>query len=579
MAYEVPSEYLKRYGDLLVNYALGGGDGIRAGDVVGVRGPESAKPLYAEVCRAVWRSGGHVVHDYRPDSDASVNLMRDFFELASPGQLNWFPEAYHRGEVESLDHLAFIFCEHDPHALADVDPGKIMARQSSFAPLMQWQDAKEAAGGFTWTIGLYPTEAMAAEAQLTLEQYWNEIVKACFLDDPDPKLRWREVAEQIDTFTGWLNALPIGRLHVHGPDADLWLTLGERRRWVGGSGRNIPSFECYTSPDWRGTEGWIRFSEPLYTHGSLIKGVRLEFAARQGHGGDRRRARAAATPDDRHERRRPSRRVLADRRAAVADHQIHGQHALRRERRRTTRQHPSGDRPGNPRLLRRRSGDDVDPGLGAPRVQRFGRPHRYRLDRRPRGDGGAARRLQSDDLCRRPVPARLSGPPMTIARPTGPRTEMSWRGWGDPTQADVRCPSRCGGCCTTRSASVRGVRRRPARHALQLAPARLDRRVALELAGIVGADGVHADDESRLRHARGRSTPDLLELRGPGPIVAPDLVLAPDSHDQVMTVLERCSARRVAVVPFGGGTSVVGGVEPDAGIRTAGVVALDLARL
>ena len=277
MAYEVPSEYLKRYGDLLVNYALGGGDGIRPGDVVCVRGPESSKPLYAAICRAVWQAGGNVVHDFQPDDDASVNLMRDFFEVASPQQLDWFPEAYYRGSIDQLDHLAFILCEPDPHALSDVDPAKMMARQSSFAPLVQWQAAKEAAGAFTWTIGLYPTEAMAAEAELTLEQYWDEVAEACFLDDPDPKRRWREVAERIDTFTSWLSSLPIERLHVHGPDADLWLTLGERRRWAGGSGRNIPSFECYTSPDWRGTEGWIRFSEPLYTHGSLIKGVRLEF--------------------------------------------------------------------------------------------------------------------------------------------------------------------------------------------------------------------------------------------------------------------------------------------------------------
>jgi len=92
MAYEVPSEYLKRYGDLLVNYALGGGDGIRPGDVVGVRGPESSKPLYAAICRAVWQAGGNVVHDFQPDDDASVNLMRDFFEVASPRQLSWFPE-------------------------------------------------------------------------------------------------------------------------------------------------------------------------------------------------------------------------------------------------------------------------------------------------------------------------------------------------------------------------------------------------------------------------------------------------------------------------------------------------------
>jgi leucyl aminopeptidase (aminopeptidase T) len=93
MTYEFPNEYLKRYGDLLVNYALGGGAGIQPGEVVCVRGPESARPLYAEVCRAVWRAGGHVVHDYRPDADASVNLMRDFFELASPEQLSWFPDA------------------------------------------------------------------------------------------------------------------------------------------------------------------------------------------------------------------------------------------------------------------------------------------------------------------------------------------------------------------------------------------------------------------------------------------------------------------------------------------------------
>src|SRR3984957_8586604 len=168
---------------------------------------------------------------------------------------------------------------------------------------------------------------------------------------------------------------------------------------------------------------------------------------------------------------------------------------------------------------------------------------------------------------------------MTHVRPTGPRTEMSWRGWGDPAQAAPLPESLqrlLGGAL-----GIAGGDGRPGPESssqVRLAPAQLDRRVALELAGIVGADGVHADHEARLRHALGRSTPDLLALRGSEPIAAPDLVLAPDSHDQVMAVLERCSARRVAVVPFGGGTSVVGGVEPDAGGYN-GAVALDLARL
>lgn len=277
MGYQPAQEHIERYGDLLVNFALGGGSGIRAGDVVSIVAPETAKPLYAELCRAVWRSGGHVIPDYRPDDDATVNLSRDFFQIAGPDQHSFFPQAYSRGLIDEIDHLVYVRCAADPQALRDVEPARLLARERAYRPLMEWQTAKERAGKFTWTIGLYGTEAMAAEAGLSIEQYWQEIVRACFLDEPDPKENWRQVGETLQRFTSALNALPIDRLHVRGPDADLWLTLGERRRWVAGGGRNIPSYEVFTSPDWRGTEGWIRFSEPLYEYGSLITGVELAF--------------------------------------------------------------------------------------------------------------------------------------------------------------------------------------------------------------------------------------------------------------------------------------------------------------
>jgi aminopeptidase len=112
---------------------------------------------------------------------------------------------------------------------------------------------------------------------MSLEEYWQQIIKACFLDDPDPIARWRSTGEQIYHFRDWLNSLAIERVHIEGEDVDLWVTIGERRRWVGGSGRNIPSFEIFTSPDWRGTEGRIRFSEPLYSYGSLVSGIELTF--------------------------------------------------------------------------------------------------------------------------------------------------------------------------------------------------------------------------------------------------------------------------------------------------------------
>jgi aminopeptidase len=74
-----------------------------------------------------------------------------------------------------------------------------------------------------------------------------------------------------------LNKLPIDKLHVTAKETDLWITLGKKRRWLGGSGRNIPSFEIFTSPDWRGTNGKIFFDLPLYRYGNIIKDISLEF--------------------------------------------------------------------------------------------------------------------------------------------------------------------------------------------------------------------------------------------------------------------------------------------------------------
>ncbi|CAM2905563.1 FAD-binding oxidoreductase [Prescottella defluvii] len=95
---------------------------------------------------------------------------------------------------------------------------------------------------------------------------------------------------------------------------------------------------------------------------------------------------------------------------------------------------------------------------------------------------------------------------------------------------------------------------------------------------LLGAGHVRTDTASRLRHAGGKSTPDLLRRKATDPQDAPDAVLLPGSHEEVLALLRFCAAEGVAVVPFGGGTSVVGGVDPARG-RFHSVVALDLQRL
>ena len=277
MTYQPPQDHVERYAGLLVNYALGGGQGIKPGDVVLVRGAEDAKPLFTECCRAVWRAGGHVIEHFMPAEDRHDSLKRIFFEEASEDQLDFCPEAYVRGLFDQISHSITLWSDRDPHALAGVDPQKQLRAQQAMMPLVQLQMEKEAAGKYTWTLGLWGTEAMAAEAKMSLEEYWEQITKACFLDDPDIVDRWRGVNKQIEGFRTWLNSLPIDRLHVEAEATDLWLTLGEHRQWIGGGGRNVPSFEVFTTPDWRGTEGKIRFSEPVYVNGTLIRGIELTF--------------------------------------------------------------------------------------------------------------------------------------------------------------------------------------------------------------------------------------------------------------------------------------------------------------
>jgi alkyldihydroxyacetonephosphate synthase len=166
---------------------------------------------------------------------------------------------------------------------------------------------------------------------------------------------------------------------------------------------------------------------------------------------------------------------------------------------------------------------------------------------------------------------------MTATRPDHEYPDQLWYGWGDPEQA-VALPE----AITNLLAQGLGVKR-PGPHApaladVALAEPRLTDQQGERLVAIVGAEHVRTDAEARIRHTRGKSTPDLLRLRTGNASDAPDAVMLPATHDEVQQLLEACTEARIAVVPFGGGTSVVGGLEP----RTEGftaTLALDLRRM
>ena len=75
----------------------------------------------------------------------------------------------------------------------------------------------------------------------------------------------------------WLNRLDVKHYHIQSAGTDLEITPGRQRRWIGISGHNIPSFELFLSPDWRGTRGVYYADQPSFRSGNYVKGVRLEF--------------------------------------------------------------------------------------------------------------------------------------------------------------------------------------------------------------------------------------------------------------------------------------------------------------
>jgi alkyldihydroxyacetonephosphate synthase len=153
---------------------------------------------------------------------------------------------------------------------------------------------------------------------------------------------------------------------------------------------------------------------------------------------------------------------------------------------------------------------------------------------------------------------------------------MLWSGWGDPEQAttlpDAVLALLAQGLGVTEPRPARSLRD------VRLPDSTLPAEAHERLKAAVGDDNVRDDAETRVLHTRGKSTPDLLRLRAGEADDAPDAVVLPGSHDEVVAVLAACGEHRVAVVPFGGGTSVVGGLTPRRQ-GFAAVVALDLRRM
>lgn len=274
--YRPNKKILEKYANVMVHYALNEGKGIKKNEVVLLLGNEQTKPLLFEIYKKIIDAGGHVILEYLPN-DSEYNFEEYLYTKGNKKQVSYFPEKLVRGKIDSINHYLRVLSSSDMDMLKKADPKKVMIHGDAWKPWMTWRNEKQATGKFSWTLCNYGTEAMANAAGLSIKEYWNQIIKACYLRDKNPVDTWKQLNRDIQKNVKKLDDLSIDTLKIEGPDVDLEIKLSPKSAWKGGGGANIPSFEIFTSPDWRGTNGWIRFDQPLYLYNRVTKGIYLKF--------------------------------------------------------------------------------------------------------------------------------------------------------------------------------------------------------------------------------------------------------------------------------------------------------------
>ncbi len=206
----------------------------------------------------------------------STNMEKGFYGKSDEQQLVTITP----GDEELMQNLNGLISLIAPSSLThlkDIDPARIGQAAVARKFLRDIMEKREISGDFGWTLCVYPTKAYAEAAGMSIDEFKHQVIKACFLNEDKPFEHWSSIFDEAEKVKSWLNGMDIQTLHLTSENMDLTVTPGKDRRWLGVSGHNIPSFEIFLSPDWRGTTGTYYADQPSFRSGNYVEGVRLEF--------------------------------------------------------------------------------------------------------------------------------------------------------------------------------------------------------------------------------------------------------------------------------------------------------------
>jgi aminopeptidase len=254
-----------RLANLLVNYSVS----VQPGDWVGILGDVANIEMLRLVHYAVLEAGGH------PDLMLSDERMtRDFLRMANDDQMTWLDPAQTR-YYEQADVYIRVGGSLNTRAMTNIPASRVQARRKAARSWLDTRLTRSANGDFRWVGTLFPTQAGAQEANMSLEDYQAFVYGATFCDQEDPVVRWNEISTMQQEKIDWLKGKDA--IVLKGPNIDLSLSVKDRTFINSDGKRNMPSGEIFTSPVEDSVNGWVRFTYPSIVGGRAVSGIELKF--------------------------------------------------------------------------------------------------------------------------------------------------------------------------------------------------------------------------------------------------------------------------------------------------------------
>ena len=256
---------IERWAKTLVNYCLQ----VQPGQMVLLIASPVAEPLLAEVYRETLRAGGHPVTQIYQLALEEIRLRE-----ANDEQLRW-ANPVSALLAEQVDARLFIESDTNTRQLSGIDPSREALGRQSMRETRAITSRRSVAGELRWCLTLFPTEAYAQDAGMSLDDFTEFVYEACFLNSEDPAERWREVGRQQQFYVDWLRGKQ--RVHIVGPDTDLRLSIAGRTFRNSDGKRNFPSGEFFTGPIEDSAEGHDPLHDSQRRQRPCRQDIRLRF--------------------------------------------------------------------------------------------------------------------------------------------------------------------------------------------------------------------------------------------------------------------------------------------------------------